>query len=65
MRETTIISKNFHPRSQRIFSLYEKGEKKALQHFRYGIEICLEGIFLRKKLRNAWTAILKRADLQL
>ena len=48
--------------SQRIFSLWEEGEKKALEHFKHLIKICTNrGHIFQNKLRNTWTAILKTA----
>ena len=52
------------PRTQRIFSLQEEGENKALEHFKHVIKICpnKRHIF-QNNLRNIWTTILKTAGL--
>ena len=48
------------PRPQRIFSLQEEGENKALEHFKHVVKICRnKGRIFQNNLRNIWTTILK------
>ena len=48
------------PRPQRIFSLYEEGEKEALEHFTHVIKIWSNrGNIFKNKSRKTWAAIMK------